>query len=170
MVLKSKESYRLDEQQGGFFIVVALEASYCPTCQTILLMRATRERVCWKGDAEKIILIIRRLYCETCNCIHHELPDKVVPFKRYSASVIEKIAHGQAIKDAPCSEGTARRLRCWWKSVKPYFLYILTTLIARYGVSFDKPPAFKETVRAVANSNNWIFAHQVCTRSESRPG
>jgi hypothetical protein len=32
-------------------------------------------------------------------------------------------------------------------------------------VSFGKPPAFKEIVQAAASSSNWIFAHQLCTRS-----
>jgi hypothetical protein len=44
----------------------------------------------------------------------------------------------------------------------------MQTLTQRLNVSFGKPPAFKEIVRAAANSNNWIFAHQVCTRSVSR--
>ena len=171
MVLKDKRSYRLDEQ-GGFLVVTALEASYCPTCQTLLTVRSARERVYWKGDTdcEKKILLIRRLYCEQCDCIHHELPDCVVPYKRYSADIIGNIANGQAFKDAPCPEGTARRLKAWWEAIKPYFMNILLTLIFRFGVSYGKPPAFRETVRAVANSNNWIFAWQVCTRSAMRPG
>jgi hypothetical protein len=45
----------------------------------------------------------------------------------------------------------------------------MATLTEKFGVSFGKPPAFKEIVRAVANSNNWVFAHQLFTRSESRP-
>ena len=171
MVLKPRESYRLDEQ-GGFLVVIALEASYCPICQAMLLMRTTRKRVCWEGEteADKVILLIRRLYCEECERIHHELPDCLVPYKRYSAEVIENIVSGQVTKEIPCPESTARRLRRWWEAVKPYFLGILLTLVARFGVSFGEPPTFKEIVRAVANSNNWVFAHQVCTRSESRPG
>ena len=171
MVIKEKEDYRLDKQ-GGFFVVIVLNESYCPICQCVLSIRATRQRVIWEGDtdAEKGILIIRRLYCEKCARIHHELPDCVVPFKRYSAEVIENIVDGQAAKDTPCPDGTARRLRGWWEAVKAYFLCILLTLTEKFGVSFVKPPTFRETVRAAVNSNNWIFAHQVCTRSASRPG
>ena len=36
------------------------------------------------GDA-----VIRRLYCEKCECIYHELPNCLVPYKRYSTDVIE---------------------------------------------------------------------------------
>jgi hypothetical protein len=171
MVLKGKESYRL-EVRGGFFIVIALDESYCPVCQSVLSFRATRRRVLWKGDTdtEKDIMIIRRLYCERCKCIHHELPDCVVPFKRYSAEVIENIVTGQTTKEPPCSDCTARRLRAWWKSVKPYFLRIMQALAEKFGTRFGKPPSFREIVRAAANSKNWIFARQVCTCSESRTG
>jgi hypothetical protein len=168
MVLKSKESYRLDEE-GGIFIVIVLDTSHCPICQSVLTMRATRQRVCWKGEEDKEILLIRRLYCDKCKRIHHELPDCLVPYKRYSADAIENIVDGQAVEDAPCPESTVKRLRGWWSAVKQYFLHILLTLMEKFGVSFGSPPAFRETVRAVANSNNWIFAHQVCTRSASRP-
>jgi len=55
-------------------------------------------------------------------------------------------------------------------AVKSHFWDILQTRVEKYGAIFGAPPAFKELVRAAANSNNWVFAHQVCTRSPSRPG
>jgi hypothetical protein len=167
MVLTAKDSYRLDEQ-GGFFIVIALDSSHCPVCQTMLLMRAARQRVRWKSEEEKEILIIRRMHCETCDCIHHELPDCLVPYKRYDAKAIENIVNNK--EGGICPADTAGRIRRWWDAVRPYFLQILLILAEKFGVSFGEPPAFKETVRAAANSNNWIFAHQVCTRSTVRPG
>ena len=161
------------------------ETSYCPICQTILLRRGTRQRIRYKSEEDKDVLIIRRLYCEKCKSIHHELPDCLVPYKRYSADVIENIVSNQVSQasQAPCPSDTARRIRGWWNAVKVYFLHILQTLVEKFGVSFgthasgisstqsegSTPPALREIVRAAANSNNWIFAHQVCTRSASRP-
>jgi hypothetical protein len=149
-----------------------MESSHCPLCQTVLQIRGRRERQVRKSEEEKEILIIRRLYCAKCDRLHHELPDCIVPYKRYGADVIERVINGkeaeQQTKRNTCGANTIRRLQGWWETVKPYFLNILLTLTARFGVSFGKPPAFKETVRAVANSNNWVFAHQLCTRSEVR--
>jgi hypothetical protein len=149
-----------------------LEISHCPTCQTILTVRGTRERKIRKREDEKQILIIRRLYCNKCDRLHHELPDCIVPYKRYGAEAIESIINGEEAAKLPaqriCGENTMRRIKGWWEAVKPYFLNVLLTLVARFGVSYGKPPAFRETVRAVANSNNWVFAHQLCTRSEVR--
>jgi hypothetical protein len=167
MVMKLKDSYRL-EDLGGFFIVIALDESHCPTCQSVLLMLTTRKRVWWMGNDVVQILLIRRLYCEDCKRIHHEIPDCLVPYKRYGADVIEGVVIGKGDAEAtplPCPSGTASRIRAWWKAVKSYFLHILMVLEARHKVSFSSPPAFRETVRAVANSNNWVFAHQVLTRS-----
>jgi hypothetical protein len=125
-----------------------------------------------KRDDEKQILIIRRLYCKKCDRLHHELPDCIVPYKRCGADEIKNIISGKEAEKHPTKriggENTIRRIRGWWEAVKPYFLSILLTLVARFGVSYGNPPAFKETVRAVANSNNWVFAHQLCTRSEAR--
>jgi hypothetical protein len=168
MVVKIKDSYRLEEK-GRFFYVQIKEESYCPTCCELLKVRAERERVWWQGEdnADRYVLIIRRLYCEKCEQIHHELPDCVIPYKRYGADVIEDIAT-TSNPTASCPPDTIRRIRAWWEAVKPYFLGILLTLTARFGVSFGSPPAFRETMRAVANSNHWIFAWQLCTRSASR--
>jgi len=136
-------------------------------CGELLISRGRKKRVLWWSEEEKITLKIRRLHCEDCNKYHHELPDCIVPYKRYCADIIENIAVGQA-QNIPCSENTVRRIRGWWEAVKPYFLHILLTLIEKMGASFGNPPAFREILRAVSNSNNWIFAHQICTRSELR--
>jgi hypothetical protein len=152
-----------------YFFVITNETSYCPVCKELLTMRGIRQRVLFNSEEEKQILIIRRLYCQKCGRIHHELPDCIVPYKRYCAEVIKPIVSGQ-ITDAPCPASTARRIQAWWAVVKPYFLRVLQSLVEKFGVSFGRPPAFGEIVRAAANSNNWIFARQLCTRSASRPG
>ena len=166
-------NYRLEEK-GGLFYVIAMETSHCPICQGMLYKRGTRRRAVSKNEEDKHILSIRRLYCERCKCIHHELPDCVVPYKRYGTEVIENIVTNDTQtkvheEPASCSDGTKRRILGWWTAVMHYFLSVLQTLSQKFKVSFSSPPAFKELVRAVTNSNNWIFSSQVCTRSESRP-
>ena len=169
MVITS--NYRL-EKQGGFYIVITNKASNCPVCQEPLLRRGTRRRVYYMvvvDERKHKILIIRRLHCIKCDSIHHELPDCIVPYKRYSAETIKKVLNDQA-EDVPDEPNTIRRIRGWWKAVGPYFLAILISLTEKFKIAFGKPPTFREIVRAITNSNNWIFAHQVCTRSDSRPG
>jgi len=103
--------------------------------------------------------MIRRLRCEICGKIHHELPDVLVPYKRYGADVVENAISGKcSAKYGSVSAETVRRFRCWWEEVEVHFLNVLLTLVVT-GASFGNPPTFREKVRAVANSNNWIFAH-----------
>ena len=118
-----------------------------------------RARVWWRSDNDRQTLMIRRLRCERCNKIHHELPDVIVPFKRYGADVIETaIKDKYSARKSPVSSGTVRRFRRWWEAVEVHFLNVLLALVET-GASFGNPPAFKEILQAVANSNNWIFAH-----------
>jgi uncharacterized protein YmfQ (DUF2313 family) len=56
----------------------------------------------------------------------------------------------------------------WWKSVEPYFRSIMESLAEKYKIELHDPPAFKETVRAAVNTNNWMFADMLCTRSASQ--
>ena len=67
------------------------------------------------------MLIIRRLRCEHCRQIHHEFPDTVVPYKRYSEEVIEEILAEREEETYPCETSTAFRLRCWFSLLREYF-------------------------------------------------
>jgi len=111
-------------------------------------------------------LMIRRLVCHKCNQIHHELPDCVVPYKRHCAGTIEKIIIGDI--NVPCESRTIRRILAWWHIVLPYFLSILEALAEKYKIGIT--PAFRKIVRAVVNSNCWIFKNSFCTRSAVNTG
>jgi hypothetical protein len=118
------------------------------------------------GTGEKLKLIIRRLYCPKCKRLHHELPDCIVPYKRHTAETIEEIISGKS-EGIACDFKTVRRIMTWWKAVGPYFRSIMGTLAEKYIIAMHDPPAFKEMVRAAVNTNNWIFADMICTRSAS---
>ena len=121
-------------------------------------------------DGVKIILIIRRLYCQKCERIHHELPDCIVPYKRHCAETIEEIASSGAKAEGPVKDSRSlQRILVWWLAMLPYFLGILTGLAEKHNTQFGEVPAFKTIIRAVVNSNHWNFAHLVSTRSGAVP-
>ena len=118
------------------------------------------------GSGSKVLFFIRRLWCGSCERIHHELPDIFVPYKRHSAETIQKILEGNTRLrpcDVPCENRTMSRILLWWQVVMPYFVNIFKTLCQKLGIQRNPAPAFKELVRAQANSGNWIFAHLLCT-------
>jgi len=127
-------------------------------------MRCWRERVFIDSAGRRRVLMIRRLVCLGCKRIHHELPDCIVPYKRHCADTIEAIAAGQP-EGVPCDGRVIRRIALWWEVMLPYYINILKSLAEKYKMSFHTPPAFREIVRAVVNSNSWMFDHFICTRS-----
>ena len=145
------------------FFVVVKGSSYCPICSDLLLMRSNRKRTLIDIYGDKAIFIIRRLFCCNCKRIHHEVPDCIVPYKRHCADTIENIIGGRL--RAACDERTTPRIKAWWAAVRTYFMNILQSLTKKHGARYQDPPAFREIVRAVVNSNNWIHAHLICTRS-----
>ena len=160
-------AYRL-VMQGVFIIVMSYEKSICPDCGGALSERGRRARMLIDSAGTKVVYQIRRLYCAKCRRLHHELPDCIVPFKRHCAETIEKAINTEP--DAPLDDRGYRRFKRWWRVVLPYFLNIIKSLTEKYRVIFTPVPAFKVIVRAIVNSGSWIFAHAICTRSESMSG
>lgn len=130
------------------------ERSSCPVCGSGLEVIGTRERKVREGDGEVTELVIRRLRCGACKRIHHELPDILVPYKRYSAGAIEAIVEDDTGK-VVCEESTIRRIKTWWNECMVYFLGVLASLTAKYGAVFSGRPRLKEIVRAVVNAHLW---------------
>ena len=146
------------------------ETSYCPVCDEALMQRSWRTRMLIDTFGKKVVCQIRRLRCAKCERIHHELPDCMVPYKRHCADTFEKISleglGDLRNQDLPCENRTILRLRLWLGTVLPYFMNILKTLSAKFGVPHNPTPTFKEIVRAAVNSSNWIFVAKPCTRSD----
>jgi hypothetical protein len=109
------------------------------------------------GSGKRILLKIRRLKCEKCRRIHHELPDLVVPYKRHGAETIEKIIEGET-ESVPCSDDVILRIRRWWGKVSIYFKAVLRSIEMKLGVEYGPAPSMREMIRASVNSNNWVMA------------
>ena len=153
MIITSNYDTRIDDK--GYAHIRSREQHTCPICQGKLYVIGSRKRVL-SIRSDKKTLIIRRLRCENCKTVHHELPDVVVPYKRHSRKTIETvIKNNNTSTRSSCSEGTARRIRTWWQSVYIYFQGILTSLSMKYNVAFSGCMLLREIVRAAVNANLW---------------
>lgn len=83
------------------FFLRSAEILPCPCCQGKLYVIGGRPRTWIQSSGEKAKIIIRRMRCKDCNRVHHELPDLLVPYRRYEAESIELV-----IQD-PASAGVA---------------------------------------------------------------
>lgn len=118
------------------------------------------------------MLIVRRLFCEHCHRIHHELPDLIVPYKRHCADTIEEILSDKDSDTYPCETSTAVRLRHWFSLLRGYWeralialrhLYendeqILTDLsmFIPFQPSLFSAGWLKKIVRILVNAGFWI--------------
>ena len=89
-------------------------------CDSPLSVAGSRKRRLREADGGQSILIIRRLRCEQCCRIHHELPDAVVPYKRYCSETVEEILSDKDSSTYPCENSTAARLRTWFLLLREY--------------------------------------------------
>ena len=156
--------YHLAEKTSGQFrSVVSEESVPCPCCVGELRCIGSRLRGYLDEFGVKEILSIRRLRCLTCRKIHHELPDRLVPYKRYEAKVLERVrSEGpEAVPEIDIS--TVNRWRQWFAWFTRYADQCKDALSFRFGLtnvmSFGKPIApdwLRKAVRMVANSNLWV--------------
>ena len=94
------------------------EDPVCPHCGKPLATRDHRSRI-WKWyRGVKRQIIVRRMFCSTCDKLHIELPDVLVPHKHYGSEVIENVVDDVSTpddlttEDYPC-EKTMERWKNW---------------------------------------------------------
>ena len=104
------------------FFIKSAEKSVCPCCGNGLKVYGSRKRGSINAEGIKNILIIRRLKCEICQKIHHELPDILVPYKRYETTCIEVVITNKATCFVAVDESTINRWRKWFSDLGGYFL------------------------------------------------
>lgn len=159
------------------FFVRSKEQSVCPCCGEKLKVIGSRHRGCIKDSGEKMDLIIRRLICVKCHRIHHELPDILIPYKRYRTESIEAVLSEKSTEiTVAADESTIRSWRIWFQSMCNYFLGCLLSVTIRYGKEFveeksslpesklqriwqyvgDAPGWLARLVRPIVNLNLWI--------------
>lgn len=112
-----------------------------------------------------------------CHRIHHELPDCLVPYKRYESSCIESVvSECSGLSDVAADNATLYRMRVWFNTVLSYFLSSLNSIAIRLGQDTVQEPSvpslsahqkiglyvgntpgwLARIVRPIANANLWV--------------
>ena len=163
----------VQERYRKFIYVRSSEKPHCPCCDGPLRVIGSRKRKVIQSDGSARILIIRRLYCDHCHRVHHELPDSIVPYRRHSSATVESVLNRrQELEAYPCENSTAFRIRRWFLLLHDYFEQSLTALKTEHArdagtVRFLdfllplNPPELaggwlKKLVRILVNSGRWI--------------
>ncbi|RJQ40103.1 MAG: hypothetical protein C4550_04140 [Nitrospiraceae bacterium] len=158
MVIVSR--YRLVEKSSGnIFSVLSEECIPCPCCGEHLSSIGSRKRKYRKPTGDVIVLVIRRLRCGLCRRIHHELPDMLVPYKRYGAASIEAVVCDGAGAAVAVDNSTVCRWLSWFSWAVEYMANCLLVIAYRYGLSIDDSPytcQFSRLIRFVGNAPGWL--------------
>ena len=148
----------------------------CPCCGGRLEVRGSKRRKSINSAGEELTLGIRVLKCLDCKRIHHELPDSLVPYKRYDRESIEAVINGGTSLDVAADDSTITRWKKWFVTMAYHFLGCLISIATRHNeesVKYmsklpksvlqrifhfvgDTPAWLARIVRSVVNSNNWI--------------
>lgn len=172
MIIITKYKLVADEMDRSKQYVKSEEKSICPICLAdALKVIGSRNRMALDSKGERLTIVIRRLRCLSCKRIHHELPDILVPYKRYLSKCIESIIEGKIAKIA-CESSTITRLRSWFKSMENHIKRSLASIMARayarikvgnntaleaIKIYVGKGPGWlSRAVQIVVNTNNWV--------------
>ena len=160
----------------GDFSVRSAEQNSCPCCNGALHVIGSRRRIFINDQGDKIILIIRRLRCSNCDRIHHELPDILIPYKRYGSTSIESVLSEDTALTVAADESSIRHWRSWFQERYDYLQGCLLSIAIRNGQDTaeglyslpksklqkvwqyvgDAPGWLARLVRPIVNSNLWI--------------
>jgi uncharacterized protein YbaR (Trm112 family) len=137
------------------FVMTGTETISCPKCHGELELRDRRRRSVIDAEGRQHVCSVRRLRCKRCGRLHTELPDFIVPYKRYSAAVIVSVSEGEGI-NVPYEERTRQKIRAWCERVISHLQGVWRQQVNLGFVSPYIVPNFVSLVRATVNSGNWL--------------
>ncbi|WP_243131344.1 DUF6431 domain-containing protein [Desulfitobacterium sp. LBE] len=124
------------------FFIRCAESVPCPCCGEQLVVIGSRERKSKSSGGQTKVIVIRRLRCIKCRRIHHELPDFLVPYKRYDSASIEcVISEASEPSDVAADDATLYRTRVWFNTLLPYLLNCLNAIALQLGEESVEEPS-----------------------------
>ncbi|QNU66246.1 hypothetical protein EHE19_015370 [Ruminiclostridium herbifermentans] len=129
-------NYELDPISAQLFYVRGKEYVSCPSCGYGLRVVGSRKRKYINKDGDKITLVIRRLKCSNCKRIHHELPDILIPYKRYESCNIENVLTDLKNSTVAAEESTFYRWKKWYEYLSIRILNYFVSILSRLGKKY----------------------------------
>lgn len=155
--------------ETDFFYVKSKEKSYCPYCSGEFKVVGSRKRILFRKDGTISRLVIRRLQCRNCIRISHELPDLIVPYKRYESDAISDVLENAQNTEnicCPAECSTMQKWKIWFFLLHSYFEASIRAIaelmdihssisLPLYPLSRQPDGWLKILVRNLVNSGRW---------------
>jgi len=145
--------------KGDLVIIIAQEIVSCPCCEGALYVRGTCRRQAINSAGDKVQYQLRVLQCRDCRRTHRELPDPLVPYKRYDGEAITYIENDPS--NAPCNIRSVPLILGWLAWFISYANHICESQSLILSAPLSKTSGktrlqrFMFLVRIVVNSGNW---------------
>ncbi|WP_276205153.1 DUF6431 domain-containing protein [Bacillus sp. MUM 13] len=135
-----------------------------PCCGKDMLVRGTKNRKAKDHTGHSKTYNIRRLQCTNCQSIHHELPDLLIPYKRYEAECIENVLTNPSTHIVPADDSTLARWHGWFHQFVDYWIGCLTSIMFRTNqgnipldfTSKGSGTALQRIGRLAGDANGWL--------------
>lgn len=137
------------------FLIKGTETIPCPICGGHLLQRDRRKRCVIDQEDTKLVFSLRRLFCDRCKRLHTELPDFIIPYKRYGSKVIESLVTDDE-GTIPYEGRTRQKIKSWYEKILGHLKGVWRQQVSLGFVSPDLSPTLVNLVRAAVNSGMWI--------------
>lgn len=155
----------------------------CPCCDGPLKVAGSKERVWYRSSGTRHLLIIRRLHCVSCTKMHNELPDVLIPYKRYGVESIEPVVDGVEPIEVAADDATLVRWRQWFMTWATYALGCLNSIAMRFQLEVPEESSsgspqtvlqaigrekgtttgwLANVVRPIANTHLWLHTRSAC--------
>ncbi|WP_210367977.1 DUF6431 domain-containing protein, partial [Bacillus sp. REN3] len=129
-----------------------------------MVVRGTKDRKAKDHTGQSKTYNIRRLQCTNCRAIHHELPDLLIPYKRYEAECIENVLANPSNHIVPADESTLSRWYGWFHKLVDYWIGCLSSIMIRTKqgnipldlTSVNSGTALQRIGRLVGDANGWL--------------
>ena len=153
--------------KNNIVIITGFELLPCPKCAGELYCRGTCHRHSIDSSGQVTDYRLRVLKCRECGKTHRELPESLVPYKRYDAATI--IIMRDKPNDAPCSPSVQSRILKWLAWFIAYANHIRESQSLILAVTLPKAvgaiqlSSFISLVKIVVNSGFWSHNHSGMT-------
>lgn len=95
----------------------------CPICGSIMTLNTHNIRKVRYKD-HKEIWRVPVYKCNKCKKYHTVLPDTLVPYKQYEATIISEAISGTKISDCPAEDSTIRSWKKWYSRSERFFAHV----------------------------------------------
>ncbi|MDD4083698.1 MAG: DUF6431 domain-containing protein [Sphaerochaetaceae bacterium] len=142
----------------------------CPVCGSIMTLNTHNKRkVRYKSHTQ--IWRVPVFKCEKCKKYHTVLPDTLIPYKQYAASVISEAISGNDFSDCPAEDSTIRSWKKWYSRSKRFFAHVKEVYkmaILRILKNYSAPKKIRETAKLVNSikrtASQWLSKNDSLSR------